>query len=155
MRAWLPRLQAAPHECLCCCLCKDAGRGGRCIRAQPCGQPEPRCPRCSVSLCVQLTLIAPLQNLPPPPRFSSGFWVLLVVLPMLFLVPLASVRSTATGLSAFFPVVLTMLSGAMVLVGSFLQALTLQAYWKNVSQEWRGMPSLQHWFIADTAPSRT
>ena len=77
--------------------------------------------------------MAPLQDLPPPPRFSSAFWVLLIVLPMLFLVPLASARSTATGLGASFPVLLTMLFGAVALIGSFLQALTLQDYWQNVS----------------------
>ena len=89
-------------------------------------------PTAPVLPCVQLALMAPLENMPAPPRYSSAFWVLLIVLPFLFLVPLASARSTATGLGASFPVLLTMLFGAVALMGSFLQGLTLQDFWQDV-----------------------
>ena len=81
---------------------------------------------------VQITNVTSMESLPPPPRFSSAFWMLLIFLPMLFLVPLASARSTATGLGASFPVLLTMLFGAVALMGSFLQGLTLQDFWQDV-----------------------
>ena len=82
---------------------------------------------------VQITNVTSMESLPPPPRFSSAFWMLLIFLPMLFLVPLASARSTATGLGASFPVVLAMLFGVIVLLGSFLQAVTLLDFWQDVS----------------------
>ena len=77
--------------------------------------------------------MAPLQSLPAPPRYSAAFWVLLLVLPMLLLVPLAMARSAAPGLGGVFAMMTTLFAGNVLLLGLLVQALTLQMYWKEVS----------------------
>ena len=83
--------------------------------------------------CVQLALMAPLENLPAPPRFAAAFWVLLLVLPMLVLVPLSMARSAAPGFGGALAMMTTLFVGNLVLLGPFVQALTLQMYWNEVS----------------------